>query len=81
MPERLIVAVPLHQPVFPGRVHVVEPLTVAGGYVVVLVWLVQPVCPLEQFSWLSFKSVIVQDMPEPQVPGQDVPHAVGARLK
>ena len=31
LPDRLIVPVPLHQPLFPGMLQAVDPLTVAGG--------------------------------------------------
>jgi hypothetical protein len=49
--------------------------------VLVLVDWVQPVSPLEQLSVLPVRSAILQDNPEPQVPGQAVPQAVWALLK
>jgi hypothetical protein len=49
--------------------------------VLVEVWLVHPGCPLEQPSELLLSWVIVQDMLDPQVPGQDDPQEVGALLK
>ena len=48
---------------------------------VVEVWLVHPGCPLEQPSVLLLSWVIIQDMLEPQVPGQDDPHDSGPGLK
>jgi hypothetical protein len=80
-PDRLRVAIPLHQPLLPGTVHPVVPLTVAGGYVLVLVVWVQPVSPLEQLWVFPASSAMLQDRPAPQIPGQDVPQAVGALLK
>jgi hypothetical protein len=81
IPDKLMVAVPLHQPLSPGTEQAVVPLTVAGGYVLVWVVWVQPVSPLEQLCVLPVRRAILQDKPAPQVPGQDVPQAVEALLK
>jgi hypothetical protein len=49
--------------------------------VVVEVLLVQPGWPLEQLPTDELNSEMLQSSPDPQVPGQDAPQAVGALLK
>ncbi len=57
------------------------PLTLAGGWVVLDVVLVQPGWLLEQLPTDELNKEIVQAQPEPQVPGQEEPQAEGALLK
>jgi hypothetical protein len=65
----------------PGSVQAVVPLTVAGGWVMVDVLLVQPGWPLVQPPPEEPSREMLQARPAPQFPGQEEPQAVAAELK